>query len=155
RTVATAPRGRVAASGRLGGTPGRGNGLCTRPGCRRLAYLDSQQAGTHNRVNPVDVWTDYAQRIVEGWAPQQIVDALQVAKSKVSKRLSYHKLPEQIQRQYSDNVIDEGHFEPILAIVPTSELSGLAHNRPGPRRASRRSPGQAPRFLRRHQAVGQ
>jgi hypothetical protein len=78
---------------------------------------------THDAVSIVDVWAEY-ERLAneEGWTQQRIADAKGVAKSKVSEKIRYNSLPDEVKRLCSDGDLTEGHLEPISSLVPTSEL---------------------------------
>jgi DNA modification methylase len=86
----------------------------------RLAYQDNEQAGKHCRVNPVDVWGDYARRIQdEGWTQQEMANWLGVSQALVSLRFRLNE-SQVLKRPVLDGILDEGHCQEILRVYQTS-----------------------------------
>lgn len=63
----------------------------------------------------VEVWNNYAQLRDEGWTQQRIAEAVGIDRSEVSRRLKYHRLPDQIKRYVEQKIIEEGHLKEITS----------------------------------------
>jgi site-specific DNA-methyltransferase (adenine-specific) len=88
-----------------------------------LAYRDNEQAEKHSRLNPVDVWLDYAvQQEREGWSQVEMAKCLGVSETLVSFRIRLSKTPA-LHKPALVGQLDETHCCQILRVlVSTKDL---------------------------------
>lgn len=80
----------------------------------RLADEDNENDEYHAKVNPVDVWANYAWLYHQGWTQERIAEAKGLKDhNMVSRRLKLNGLPDNIKKFVYQGVINETHLMQI------------------------------------------
>ena len=81
-----------------------------------MADEDNENDEYHTKLNPVDVWANYAWLAGQGWTQERIARAKGVKQAIVSKRINLNDLSDGIKQFIHQRTLDEAHLIEISAL---------------------------------------